>query len=181
MTRCGRIELIYGPMFAGKTTELLRRLTEAQAAGRRVVAIQPAGDTRSGRGWLRTHADQAGPATPLEDADALQAAAGDAEVVGIDEAHFFDARLAEACGALAERGVRIIAAGVDWDHRGRLFPAIAALQAEADERVLLTAKCARCGGVATHTQRLVAGDAAIVVGGAEAYEPRCRTCFAPPD
>lgn len=167
-------------MFAGKTTDLLGRLAAARSAGRRVVAIQPAGDTRSGPGRLLAHSGETWEATPLADAGALAEAAGQAEVVGIDEAHFFGADLAGACRELAGRGVRVIAAGVDLDHRGNVFPAVGALRRVARDVVQLVATCARCGAAATHTQRLVDRDAPIVVGGAEAYEPRCAACFQPP-
>lgn len=167
-------------MFAGKTTELLSRLAAARAAGRRVVAVQPAGDTRSGSGRLMAHTGQTWEATPLAGAGELAEAAGKAEVVGIDEVHFFGADLADACRELAGRGVRVIAAGVDLDHRGNVFPAVGALRLVAREVMQLVATCARCGAAATHTQRLVDSDAPIVVGGVEAYEPRCAACFQPP-
>ena len=176
----GRIELICGPMFAGKTTELLARLAAGRAAGLRVVAVQPVGDTRSGRGWLRSHTGDSFAAQAIAVVPDLPGVTNGAEVVGVDEAHFFGADLADGCRALAAQGVRVIAAGVDFDHRGRLFPAIAALQQCADERTTLTARCARCGAEAVYTQRLAASDAPIVVGGAEAYEPRCPACFDPP-
>jgi len=176
----GRIELICGPMFAGKTTALLQRLADARSAGRVVVAIQPAGDTRSGAGRLRTHGGDVVEAIAIAAAPELATAAARAAVVGIDEAHFFAADLAEACRARAACGVRVIVAGVDLDHRGRMFPAIAAIAECADDVTKLTAPCARCGAPAAYTQRLVASDAPIVVGGAEAYEPRCAACFEPP-
>jgi thymidine kinase len=175
----GRIELICGPMFAGKTCELIERLGASRAAGERVAAVQPAGDTRSGRGQLRTHAGEVWPAAAIGAAQDLAAAVGDSSVVGVDEAHFFAEDLADACRSLVSRGVRVIVAGVDFDHRGRLFPAMAALLAIADDRTELTSVCGRCGAVARYTQRLVKSDAAIVVGGAESYEPRCERCFEP--
>jgi len=176
----GRVELICGPMFAGKTTELLHRLTLARDAGWHVVAIHPVGDTRSGAGCLRSHEGSIWPARPIGATAELAAAAAGADVIGIDEAHFFAPDLADVCRLLADAGVCVMAAGVDLDHRGRLFPAIAALQSVASSVTRLSAICARCGAVATYTQRLVAGDAPIVVGGAEAYEPRCLACFVLP-
>lgn len=172
----GRLEVICGPMFAGKTTELLRRLREAHIAGLRVLAVKPRGDTRSGDA-LRTHTGDALPALTVD--GGAEIGFVDAEVVGIDEAHFFGSQLVEPVSKLIGRGTRIIIAGVERDHRGLPFEPFPRLLCEADEVTKLAARCAACGGSAIHSQRLLESDAPIVVGGAEAYEARCRRCFTP--
>lgn len=175
----GRIEVICGCMFSGKTTELIRRLRAAEASGRRVVGVKPARDTRSGEDHFATHHGVTLPARSAHDAAGVLALGEEAQVVGVDEAHFFGAALAPACAELAARGRRIIVAGVDRDHRGEPFDPFPALLCEATEVLRLTAPCARCGRPAAHSQRLVQGDDRIVVGGAGAYEARCRECFEP--
>ena len=166
-------------MFAGKTTELIRRLENACAVGVRGVAVKPAADVRSGAGRMVAHTGQRFDAVDVTDAASVVTAAADADVLGLDELHFFDTDIADACRQLADRGTRVIAAGVDYDERGELFAATARLLDIADDVTRLTARCTVCGGVARYTQRMVADDARIVVGGAEAYEPRCAKCFLP--
>jgi thymidine kinase len=178
----GRLEVIVGCMFSGKSTELIRRLRGAAAQGQVVVAVKPRRDTRYGAADLATHAGERFPATAVEDAGAMAgvlAAAGRAAVVGIDEGHFFGVELAGAALRLREEGRRVLVAGVDLDHRGAPFEPFASLRSVADEVLRLTAPCAVCGGPAVHSQRLVASADRIVVGGAEAYEPRCERCFEP--
>lgn len=167
-------------MFAGKTTELIRRLTIASREELRAVAISPERDTRYGQGRLATHDGGSLDAVPIADAGTLVDAASDAEVVGIDEIHFFGSALVEPCRALLARGTRVIVAGVDLNHRGRPFPPFPELTAIADEVLHLTASCAICGGTAIHSQRMIESDEAIVVGGADLYQPRCGACFRPP-
>ncbi len=175
----GRLEVICGPMFAGKTTELVRRLLDAQAKGERVVAIKPARDTRYRVLEIATHTGQVFPAMPVTDAEGVVVAASEATVLAIDEIHFFGPALVSVCRELIQHGVRVIVAGVERDHLGRPFEPFPALLCEADEVVKLSGKCAVCGGPSVHSQRMFASDAAIVVGGAESYQPRCRTCFKP--
>ena len=162
----GKIELISGPMFAGKTTILIKRLAAAQSKGLQVVAVKPAADIRYSETEIVSHTGDAVPAIQLSTGGALVQAAGRAEVVGIDEAHFFDAALAEGCRILADRGVRVIAAGVDLDHHGRPFEVMSRLQQLAAGIMPLTAPCSKCGKPARYTQRMVAGDDRIIVGGA---------------
>lgn len=175
----GRLEVICGPMFAGKTTELVRRLLDAQRRGERVVAIKPARDTRYSVLEIATHTGETFPATPVVDAAGVLPAAQHAGVLAIDEAHFFGAKLIPACQELIRRGVRVVIAGIERDHLGRPFEPFPALLCEADEVVKLSGTCAICGGPSVHSQRMFASDAAIVVGGAESYQPRCRACFNP--
>lgn len=197
----GRLEVICGPMFAGKTTELVRRLALTPGA----VAVKPTRDTRYATDELVSHDGLRLPAIAVADAHALALAlerigsrhSGSAgtwpgessscgpealatsNAVGIDEAHFFGNALTPVCTALVERGVRVVVAGIERDHRGRPFEPFPALLCEADEVIKLTARCAACGRPAIHSQRMVADDSPIVVGGAELYEPRCRACFSP--
>ena len=173
----GRLEIIYGCMFAGKTTELIRRLAAARALGLEAVAIKPRIDVRSGVSRLATHDGKGFEAVECDEAGAIAGAAGSAAVIGIDEAHFFGARLAGVRGVLSGR--RLIIAGVHLDHRGRPFEPFPALIPIADEALQLFAPCAVCGRPAIHSHRKVAAEGRIVVGGADLYEPRCEGCFAP--
>lgn len=166
-------------MFAGKTTTLLRRVTEARAAGLVVQVVRPALDHRSAADAIETHGGERMQAASVASAEDVQATVGQADVAVIDEAHFFGGALAGACEALLARGVAVIVAGVDIDHFGRPFDPFPALFAMAHAVHRLQGTCARCGQPSTHTQRLVPGGARIVVGGAEAYEPRCAACFVP--
>ncbi len=175
----GRLEVICGPMFAGKTTELVRRLLEATGRGETVAVIKPARDTRYRVLEIATHTGATFPATPVEDAGDVLDACGAASVLAIDEVHFFGAALVPVCQELIRRGVRVIVAGVERDHLGRPFAPFPELLCEADDVVKLSGTCAVCGGPSVHSQRMVASNAAIVVGGAESYEPRCRACFDP--
>jgi thymidine kinase len=173
------LEVVCGPMFAGKTTMLLRRVAEARAAGVVVQIVRPALDHRSAADAIETHGGERMQGISVASAQQVIAAVGEAQLVVIDEAHFFGGALAGACEALLHRGVSVIAAGVDIDHFGGAFEPFPALFAMAHAVHRLQGTCARCGQPSTHTQRLVPGGARIVVGGAEAYEPRCAACFAP--
>lgn len=166
-------------MFAGKTTTLLRRVTEARAAGLVVQVVRPALDHRSAADAIETHGGERMQAASVGSAEDVQATVGQADVAVIDEAHFFGGALAGACEALLARGVAVIVAGVDIDHFGRPFDPFPALFAMAHAVHRLQGTCARCGQPSTHTQRMVPGGARIVVGGAEAYQPRCAACFEP--
>lgn len=178
----GRLEIICGPMFAGKSTELIRRLREARHAQLDVAVFKPETDTRSGAASIRTHPGDRLDALPLKSASRLIEAIPSADrglVVGVDEAHFFGSELIAPVRELLRRGNRVILAGVERDHRGQPFEPFPTLLCEADEVVKMAAVCGVCGGPAVHSQRLVRSDAAIVVGGAESYQARCRRCFEP--
>jgi thymidine kinase len=164
-------------MFSGKTTELLRRLGEAEARGLSVGAVGPARDTRYGDGRLATHTGVWRAARVIGEARELLEAAPGAAVVGVDEGHFFGDALLEPVAELVSRGVRVIVAGVPLDHRGRPFAPFSALCAVADEVVRLWAPCAVCGRAAVHSQRMSGQQGTIVVGGAGMYEARCEGCF----
>ncbi len=174
-----RLEAICGPMFAGKTTELIRRLVEARSSACDAVAIKPALDTRYAMHELVTHAGARLRARAVVDADEIAAAVGAATVIGVDEAHFFGAPLTAVCRALAASGRRVIVAGLEFDHFGETFEPFPSLLRCADEVTRLVTACARCGAPATHTQRLIASEARIAVGGAGDYEARCAACFRP--
>lgn len=173
----GRIELICGPMFAGKTTRLIARLMEHCAAGEPVLAVKPAADNRYGAKEIVTHDGGRMDAVAIENVSDFEDRAADASVIGIDELHFFDPNIADVCSALKHCGKTIVAAGVDLDHRTEAFAAVAAVERIADTVTRVTATCAQCGGVASLTRRLIESQDAIVVGGAGDYEPRCPSCF----
>ncbi|MBI3461722.1 MAG: thymidine kinase [Planctomycetes bacterium] len=179
--RYNRIELICGPMFSGKTTALIQRLEAARVAGRKAMAFKPALDTRYSRDELVSHDGLKLVGKCVVDVQEILQAVDTADVVGIDEIQFFDGALVDVCVTAADRGIGVILAGVDLDHRGRPFEVVEQCEAAAGLVTRLVARCARCGDVARRTQRLVPGDARIVVGGSGAYEPRCDRCFAPPD
>ena len=175
----GRLEVICGPMFAGKTTELVRRLTEARNQNLRVLALKPARDTRYSVVEIKTHARESFPATPIPDAAAILPASANVQVLAIDEIHFFGTPLIPIVQQLIARGTRIIVAGVERDHRGQPFEPFPHLLCEADEVIKLSGTCALCGGPSLHSQRMIDSTEHIVVGGAEMYQPRCRACFKP--
>lgn len=175
----GRLEVICGCMFTGKTTELIRRVRAARAAGAAVGVFRPASDLRTAPGVIATHLGESIDAVELEDAFTLPPAAHGFDVVAVDECHFFGEALGEACALLVEVGKRVIVAGVDLDHRGLPFEPFPRLLREAAEVARLTCPCAVCGGPAVHSQRMVEASERIVVGGREVYEPRCAGCFVP--
>lgn len=175
----GRLEVLCGPMFAGKSTELLRRLAAARAVGLTVAAFKPAIDIRYHATAIATHTGRKGDAVAVKTAPEIPPLASTAHVVAIDEVHFFGGPLVPPLESLLHRGVRVIAAGLDLDHRGHVFEPFDWLLARADEIVRLSGRCAVCGKPSTHTQRMVASGDRIVVGGAEAYQARCAACFQP--
>ncbi|MBL0928079.1 MAG: thymidine kinase [Phycisphaerales bacterium] len=167
-----RLEVICGPMFAGKSTELIRRLSGALAAGRRVRALKPHIDTRYHATHIATHDGRLLPASTIARPEELLDAEGD--LVGLDEAHFFRSGLHDAVRRLLGRGTSVVLAGLDRTSLNEPFGEMAALLVEADEVVKLTAPCAVCGQPAVHTIRLFDSKEDIVVGGAGMFENRCR-------
>lgn len=166
-------------MFSGKTTALIARLASARESGFRTIAVKPALDTRYRQNQIVSHDGQQVAAVNVTTVQDIRAITANSHVAGIDEVHFFEESLAGVCRKLADEGMRIIVAGVEIDHRGRPFEVVERLALAADAITRLTAICARCGAAARHSQRLVAGDARIVVGGLGTYEPRCDRCFEP--
>lgn len=173
----GSVEVICGPMFSGKTESLIRLLRHAEASGLRVQAFKPALDQRYHETRITSHRGTTFAAQPVEGVVEFMAAVDpDTQVVGIDEAQFFGPALTASCEELADRGVRVIVAGLDTDYRGQPFEPVPALLAIADSIAKLPAVCARCGGVATRSHRTAGGHERVQVGAEEAYEARCRAC-----
>jgi len=175
----GRIEIICGCMFAGKTLELIERLAAARDAGQRILAIKHALDTRYDPGALATHDGRTLPAIAVDDAGAILLLATDADVVGIDEAQFFRKSLVPVVRELAGRGKRVIVAGIDNDAWGRPFPPLPQLMPLADEVTVRTQPCTVCGRPARYSQRMTPVLDEFMVGGLSDYEPRCEKCFEP--
>ena len=181
--RMGSIEVVCGPMFCGKSEELIRRLRRSTIARYAVVCVKPSIDDRHGVDDVISHAGFRIGARAISDPRELLELRGEADVVGIDEAQFFDRRLIGVCEDLAASGLSVICAGLDRDYRGLPFGPMPELLSIADRVTKLQAVCVQCGGDATLSQRLVDGapapfdDATVVVGGAERYEARCRGCF----
>jgi thymidine kinase len=174
----GSIEVITGSMFSGKSEELIRRVRRAQIARQRVQLFKPRLDERHAAGEIVSHSDMKMPSEAVASpGEILARVREDTDVVGIDEGQFFDASLVEVADALANRGVRVIVAGLDQDYRGAPFDPMPQLMAVAEYVDKTLAICVRCGAPANRSQRLVADTGRVVVGGAERYEARCRRCF----
>jgi thymidine kinase len=180
-TQLGWIEVICGSMFSGKSEELIRRLRRALIARQRVQVFKPAIDSRFGQEEIVSHSEMRLPSAAVSSSAELMAKVDHrSEVVGIDEAQFFDAGLVEACQRLADQGKRVIVAGLDKDYRGAPFEPIPSLMAIAEDVTKTLAICMRCGSPANNTQRLVESSERVVVGAQGVYEARCRRCFEPP-
>ena len=174
----GWLEVICGPMFSGKTEELIRRLRRALIARQRVQAFKPDIDRRYHDARTTSHSAQSVDAVPVADVTALRAAVrADTQVVGVDEAQFFGVELVELVQSLADRGVRVVIAGLDQDYLGRPFEPMPQLLAVAEQVTKCSAVCSRCGDPASRSFRLVDGDERVQVGAGEAYEARCRACY----
>jgi thymidine kinase len=176
----GWIEVICGPMFSGKSEELIRRLRRAMIARKRVQVFKPSLDTRFSEDEIVSHADVRMKSEVVPDAaEILSRMDWRTEVVGVDEANFMGPGLIEVAGRLADSGKQVIVAGLDTDYMGRPFTPVPELLALAESITKTLAICVRCGNPAKHTQRLVDSDDLIVVGAAGMYEARCRRCFEP--
>ncbi len=176
----GWIEVITGPMFSGKTEELIRRLRRAAIARQKIQIFKPARDTRHHAEKIVSHSEQKLIATPVpRSRDILKHIEEDLAVVGIDEVQFFDVEVVKICETLANRGLRVICAGLDLDYRGLPFPAIPRLLAVSEFVTKQSAICVRCGEPAFRSQRITALRARVVLGASETYEARCRRCFNP--
>ncbi len=175
--RQGSIEVITGSMFSGKTEELIRRLRRARLAGQRVEIYKPALDKRYSRTEVVSHDARTIRSTPVETAANILLMAWEVDVVGIDEAQFFDHGIVEVCDQLANRGVRVIVAGLDMDYRGRPFGPMPDLMAIAEYVTKVHAICMRCGNLAHYSYRKTSEDAQVVLGEKERYEPLCRACY----
>lgn len=173
----GCIEVICGSMFSGKTEELIRRLKRAQIARQKVEIFKPAIDTRYIAGDVVSHDANSVKSTPVESASEILFYAGDADVVGIDEAQFFDDELVVVCNKLAGMGVRVIVAGLDMNYLGEPFGPMPALLATAEYVTKVHAVCIKCGNLAHQTHRTIDNDNLVVIGETESYEALCRNCY----
>jgi thymidine kinase len=173
----GWIEVICGSMFSGKTEELIRRLKRAKIANLRVEIFKPLIDVRFDAIKIVSHDENEIVSTPIDNSQKILLLAQDVDVVGIDEAQFFDEGLPAVCDALALRGVRVIAAGLDMDFMGNPFGQMPFLMAKADYVTKLHAICVKCGNIANYSYRIIPAEEQIMLGAINAYEPRCRVCF----
>ena len=178
MMRRGRVEVVCGSMFSGKTEELIRRLRRAQFAKQRVEIFKPAIDVRYSEGDVVSHEGNSIPSTPVDSSASILLMGQESDVVGIDEAQFFDEHIVEVCNELAARGIRVIVAGLDLDFKGQPFGPMPQLCAIADEVTKVHAICVRCGALAYVSHRIVAGDKQVMLGEKHEYEPLCRECYA---
>lgn len=175
--RTGSIEVIAGSMFSGKTEELIRRLKRAKIARLKVEIFKPAIDTRYSVAEVVSHDENSILSTPVEYSGNILLLAGDVDVIGIDEAQFFDNGLIDVCIQLANMGIRVIIAGLDMDFKGKPFGPIPGLMAVADYITKVHAICMHCGDVAQFSHRLSKADKLVLLGEKDEYEPLCRSCF----
>ncbi len=177
MRRPGRIEVVCGSMFSGKTEELIRRMKRAVFAHQKVEIFKPAIDTRYSDEDVESHDSNSIRSTPVESSASILLLSSDIDVVGIDEAQFLDDGLVDVCNQLANRGVRVIIAGLDMDFKGVPFGPIPALCAIADDVTKVHAICVKCGNLAYLSHRIVSGDKRVMLGEQTEYEPLCRECY----
>ncbi|MEG1621913.1 MAG: thymidine kinase [Alistipes sp.] len=173
----GWIEVICGSMFSGKTEELIRRLKRAKFANQKVEIFKPRIDVRYSEEEVVSHDAHAIRSTPVDSAQTILLMSTDVDVVGIDEAQFFDEGIVEVCQQLANHGVRVILAGLDMDFAGHPFGSMPALMATAEYVTKVHAICVRCGNLAHYSHRLTADDKLVMLGEQDSYEPICRHCF----
>jgi len=173
----GSVEVIAGSMFSGKTEELIRRLKRVKIANLKVEIFKPAIDTRYDETNIVSHDTNVITSTPVENSQNILLLAQGADVIGIDEAQFFDAELPNVCDELAYRGIRVIVAGLDMDFTGKPFGQMPYLLAKADYITKLHAICQKCGSIANYSYRKIPDEEQVMLGALDAYEPRCRQCF----
>lgn len=176
-SKTGWIEVICGSMFSGKTEELIRRIRRAEYARQKVLVFKPVIDNRYDANAIVSHSQMQAPSIPISDpVEIYQYLTEDVQIVAIDEAQFFDASIVEVCNVLADRGLRVIVAGLDQDYKGIPFGSIPELLAIAEYVTKNLAICVKCGNPANRTQRTIHKGEQILVGSTEAYEARCRNC-----
>ena len=175
--RKGSIEVICGSMFSGKTEELIRRMKRAQYAKQKVEIFKPEIDTRYHDNNVVSHEGNSIHSTPVPASSHILLLASDVDVVGIDEAQFFDSGLVDVCNQLADSGILVIVAGLDMYYLGKPFGPIPSLLAIAEHVTKVHAICMRCGNIANHSQRISDDSALVVLGETNNYEPLCRDCF----
>lgn len=175
--RPGRVEVVCGSMFSGKTEELIRRMKRAMFARQKVEIFKPALDTRYSDEDVVSHDHNSIVSTPVDSSTSILLLSSDIDVVGIDEAQFFDDGIVDVCNEMANRGIRVIVAGLDMDFRGKPFGPMPALCAIADDVTKVHAICVKCGAQAYVSHRLVKNDRRVLLGEQEEYEPLCRECY----
>ncbi len=173
----GWIEIIAGSMFSGKTEELLRRLRRAKIANQKVDIFKPQIDVRYSDEEVVSHDSNSIQSTPVESSGNILLLSGDVDVVGIDEAQFFDMGLVDVCEKLANQGIRVIVAGLDMDFKGKPFGPMPMLMASAEYVTKVHAICMRCGDLAQFSHRLSKDDKLVMLGEKSEYEPLCRSCY----
>jgi thymidine kinase len=173
----GWIEVISGSMFSGKTEELIRRLKRAKFAKQKVEIFKPAVDTRYDEVKVVSHDSNEIQSTPVPSSSNILLMTSEVDVVGIDEAQFFDSELPNVCNQLANSGIRVIIAGLDMDFLGNPFGPMPALMASAEYITKVHAICMRCGNLANHSHRITEENSLVVLGETNNYEPLCRDCF----
>ena len=177
----GWIEVICGSMFSGKTEELIRRLRRAQIAQMKIAIFKPKIDSRYSEGHIVSHNQIKMASYIVDDPNDILDIATDHEVIGIDEAQFFNNSLINTCKELAKSGKRVVVAGLDTDYRGLPFGPMPAIMCEADYLDKLRAICVKCGNPATYTQRTTSDSEQVVIGELDKYEARCRDCYIKPE
>ena len=177
VNRLGWIEVICGSMFSGKTEELIRRLKRAKIARQKVEIFKPEVDKRYDEINVVSHDENAIMSTPVQSASQILLLTNDVNVVGIDEARFFDDELPAVCNQLANSGIRVIIAGLDMDYLGKPFGPMPALIAIAEDVTKVHAVCMSCGDLAQYTHRMVKDDHLVMLGEMDSYEPLCRRCY----
>ena len=175
--KAGSIEVICGSMFSGKTEELIRRMRRAQFAKQKVEIFKPAMDVRYSEDSIVSHDQNSIPSTPVENSGNIFLLSSNIDVVGIDEAQFFDDGLVDVCNQLANQGIRVIVAGLDMDFKGKPFGPMPQLCAIADDVTKVHAICMECGNLAGYSHRLVKNNKLIFLGEKDEYQPLCRECY----
>ena len=175
--RRGWIEVICGSMFSGKTEELIRRLKRVKIANLKVEIFKPALDTRFDEVKIISHDTNVIQSTPIDNSQKILLMAQDVDVIGIDEAQFFDDQLPYVCDELAYRGIRVIVAGLDMDYTGKPFGQMPFIMAKADFVTKLHAICMQCGKIANYSYRKIPNEDQVMLGATDVYEPRCRVCY----
>ena len=175
--RSGWIEVVCGSMFSGKTEELIRRLKRATFAKQKVEIFKPDTDIRYDNEEVVSHDKNSIPSTPVSASSSILLLADDCDVIGIDEAQFFDRELPNVCRQLANKGIRVIVAGLDMDFQGNPFGPMPDLMAMAEYVTKVHAICVRCGSLAQFSHRITSDESLILLGETEHYEPICRSCF----
>ena len=175
--KAGSIEVICGSMFSGKTEELIRRMRRAQFAKQKVEIFKPAIDVRFSNEDVVSHDHNSILSTPVETSGNILLLSSNIDVVGIDEAQFFDEGLVDVCNQLANQGIRVIVAGLDMDFKGNPFGPIPRLCAIADDISKVHAICVECGNLAGYSRRLIKNDKLVLLGEKDEYQPLCRECY----